>query len=136
MPGAFAALKWMDVVQKAKQFQTALVSVFASIQARPQATVDAFGEHATAPGALQDLGRFGPDLAEAVQPQYSHGCIQMGFPEPLHLLPFGPGARVALGIRFRLPQAAHRLHSGFAPAGHQRLQCLGQAGGVIRLYRK
>ena len=36
MASAFAALKWMDVVQKAKQFQTALVSVLAPTLREPR----------------------------------------------------------------------------------------------------
>ena len=137
MPSAFAALKWMDGVQKAKQFQTALVSVLAPIQQRPQETVHAFGEHAAAPGTRairwrQFLGRFGPDLAQSLQSQQRDGCIQMGFPLLLQLLLFGPGARIALGIGFTLPQPAHRLQSGFAPAGLQWLQRLSQYRDVYR----
>ena len=53
----FTSRETMHIMEKAKQFEAALVTTFASRQNGSKQTVDAFAQHAAAPGAVQYLLR-------------------------------------------------------------------------------
>jgi len=123
MTCAFAALKGMHVMQKAKQLETPLIGVLATIQDRTQQAIDALGQHTPAPRTLQGLAQGIPSQPKLVKPQQRECRVQVLFPQPLPRLPFAHGPRVALLIGLDLPHASQRLNRRGAPAVSQGREC-------------
>ena len=66
----------MDVMEKAKQFETTLVATFATCENGAQKAVDTFAQHAAAPGAVEYLTQGLPGLHQGIQTQPRNGYIQ------------------------------------------------------------
>jgi len=112
----------MDVMQKAQQLQAALVALFAPIQARPQPTIDALGQHAPAPRAPQHRADRCPGSRQLRLPQQRDGAIQIRTPRLMVGLPVGPWQGLAVAIRIALPEPAQGLDRLRAPLPNQRRQ--------------
>lgn len=126
MASVFTALERAHIVQKAKQLQASLISVFASIQDGAQQAVDALSQHATAPGASQYLAQGTPRLPELFLSQQRSCLIEALFPQDLSRSAFLGGGWLTLLIGFDLPDPRQGLESLWSPTPNQGCQSLAQ----------
>ena len=106
----------MRIMQEAEQFEATLVAAFTPRQDGPQQAIDAFGQHAAAPGAVQNLAQSLPGLSELLPIQKREGLIQG--------LALNERHGAAFGVGFGLLQAGQGLNSWLSPALDQRVQSL------------
>lgn len=122
----------MGIMEKAKQFETALITALARVQHGTQQAVDAFAQHATAPGTRQDLRKRLEGRKQVIDPQARNGIIEGLTPGGMLRSGLDQRDRLASGIGFDLPQTRQGLDSRGAPLLPKWRQRLGQDGLVSK----
>lgn len=101
-----------------------MIAAFAPSQDGSQQAIDAFGQHAAAPGAVQGLAQSLPGGGGLLSSQQRESLNQGLFPQDLLSLVFDERQGVGLLIGFDLPQARQGPDSLLTPAPDQRGQGL------------